>query len=121
MPIDPVQVGASLVEAVDPTFTKIVLQVGTWNETDTTPQGMFDSQAGMQNVSTSNIIRKEATATWAVIGGQTPPIKGEVLVETNGATRKWVVTEISSSYMAEGILHQTGTLLYDATLAAAIA
>ena len=116
----PVQKGRSLIVGNVPTFAEVVVQVGTWAEHEITPQGVFESQEGIENISTSDKTRIEVSPTWCTITGQTPLVKGAVIVETTGATRKWVVTDITSTWEADGKIMNTGTWVYDETLAGLI-
>lgn len=114
----PTQTGRSLIAGNVPTFTVCVVQVGTWNEQDITPQEMFETQEGIENVTTSDKQRLQVTPTWMTITGQTPLTKGASV--TDGGSRKWVVTEITSEFDAAGRKMYTGTWVYDETLSSLI-
>lgn len=103
-----------------PFFAEIVIDSENgWSEEDTTPASEFHSQQGFENMSVRGLRQYEVSARWAVISGQTKPIKGVALEATDstrvtGQGEYWVVMSVTDIAEMDGTLMQEGTLRRDA-------
>ena len=108
--------GTALATSTIPDFDLIIILEDTWSPEDITPQSLSYTKNGLENVTTSDNLRRQVSCSWVVVSGSTVKVGTQVEEQSGGSGTGayWTVTSVTSSVEASGRMVQQGTLLADA-------